>query len=202
MATGIKVPVTHVINRAQFFQSVRASLFNGVLKQSQVNALNGILDEWEAKYDDSDDRYLAYMLATTFHETATTMQPIAEYGKGKGRPYGIADPVTKQIYYGRGFVQLTWKANYEKFGKLLGIDLLNKPDLALDLKIATDIMFVGMLQGLFTGKKLADYFSPTKQDWVNARRIINGIDRAQLIAGYGQKFYEAISYVPAVVTPA
>lgn len=202
MATGIKVPVTHVINRAQFFQSVRASLFNGVLKQSQVNALNGILDEWEAKYDNEDDRYLAYMLATNFHETATTMQPIAEYGKGKGRPYGVPDPVTKQVYYGRGFVQLTWKANYDKFGKLLGIDLLNNPDLALGLKTATDIMFIGMLQGLFTGKKLADYFSATKQDWVNARRIINGTDRAQLIAGYGQKFYEAIAYVPAVATTA
>lgn len=199
MDTGLKVNINHVINRQQFFQSVRSRLFNGVLKQSQVDGLNGILNEWETKYDNEDDRYLAYMLATTFHETDTTMHPIEEYGKGKGREYGTPDPATGKIYYGHGFVQLTWKVNYDKFGKLLNADLVNKPELALDLVTATDIMFIGMIRGLFTGKKLPDYFGPGKQDWVNARRIINGTDKAQLIAGYATKFYEAISYVPAAV---
>lgn len=186
--------MAHIINRANFFQVVRSGLFNGTLKQAQVNGMTAILDEWEKNYANSDDRFLAYMLATTFHETATTMQPIAEYGKGAGRPYGKPDPVTGKVYYGRGFVQLTWKENYDKFGKLLKADLLNNPDLAMDLTNATKIMFVGMTKGMFTGKKLVDYFAGETEDWVNARRIINGTDRAQLIAGYGKVFYGAISY--------
>ncbi|RYZ38611.1 MAG: hypothetical protein EOP49_30890, partial [Sphingobacteriales bacterium] len=145
-----------------------------------------------------DDRHLAYMFATAFHETDTTMQPIEEYGKGKGRPYGKPDPATGQTYYGRGFVQLTWKENYIRFGHLLNIDLVKHTEYALEPAISTDIMFLGMSKGLFTGKKLSDYFNPQKQDWVNARRIINGTDRAQLIAGYALKFYEAISYVPVM----
>ena len=135
------------------------------------------------------------MLATTFHETANTMQPIAEYGKGAGRSYGVLDPVTGQTYYGRGFVQLTWKANYTTFGNLLKIDLVNNPDLAMNITYATQILFVGMTQGLFTGKKLSEYFTSTLADWVNARRIINGLDCANLIAGYGNTFYSAISYI-------
>jgi hypothetical protein len=186
--------MAHIINREHFFQTVRNSLFHGTLKQSQVNGMTGILDGWEAKYAANDDRFLAYMLATTFHETATTMQPIEEYGKGAGRPYGKPDAVTGKTYYGRGFVQLTWKDNYDKFGKLLKVDLVNSPELALDTANASNILFTGMTRGMFTGKKLADYFAGAKSDWVNARRIINGTDRAALIAGYGTTFYSAISY--------
>jgi hypothetical protein len=186
--------MAHIINRDHFFQVVRAQLFHGSLKQKQVDGMSAILNNWEAKYANQDDRFLAYMLATTFHETATTMQPIEEYGKGKGTAYGTPDPVTGQVYYGRGFVQLTWKANYRKFATLLNIDLVGNPALALGLDVATQILFVGMIKGLFTGKKLADYFGAST-DWVNARRIINGTDRAALIAGYAQTFYSAISYI-------
>jgi putative chitinase len=188
---------THIINREFFYSSVRNSLFHGKLKQAQVNGMNAILDEWEKNYSNGDDRFLAYMLATTFHETATTMQPIEEYGRGKGRTYGKPDPISGKVYFGRGFVQLTWKANYEKFAKLLKVDLVSSPELALNLDVSTKILFVGMVKGLFTGKKLADYFDGAKEDWVNARRIINGTDKAQLIAGYGRGFYAAISYRPA-----
>jgi hypothetical protein len=184
----------HIINRGNFFQVIRGALFNGKLKQAQVDGMTAILDEWETNYSNNDDRWLAYMLATTFHETATTMQPIEEYGKGKGRAYGKPDAVTGQIYYGRGFVQLTWKENYTKFAQLLKVDMVNDPALALNPGHATKIMFVGMNRGMFTGKKLSDYFSGTTEDWVNARRIINGTDRAALIAGYGKIFYSAISY--------
>jgi putative peptidoglycan binding protein/glycosyl hydrolase family 19 (putative chitinase) len=188
-------PSQHTINREHFFEVVREPLFKGSLKQSQTDGINGILDEWEANYNTNDDRFLAYMLATTFHETAFTMKPIAEYGKGAGHPYGEPDAETGQTYYGRGFVQLTWKANYATFGKLLNVDLVNNPDLAMDLKNATEIMFTGMLQGLFTGKKLATYFTADNSDWVNARKIINGLDQASAIAGYGTTFYSAISYI-------
>ncbi|GAC1624495.1 MAG: chitinase [Nevskia sp.] len=183
-----------MINRSFFFGFVRAHPFKGRLRPSQVDGMTAILDEWEARYAKADDRWLAYMLATSFHETDATMQPIEEYGKGKGRPYGRPDPQTGKIYYGRGFVQLTWRDNYDTLGKLLKVDLVGTPELALDLRIASDVMFAGMTRGLFTKKKLADYFGAGIEDWVNARRIINGTDKANLIAGYGQDFYAAISY--------
>jgi len=187
---------SHIINREHFFNTVRSNLFHGKLKQAQVTGMNTILDEWEKNYSNADDRFLAYMLATTFHETAATMQPVEEYGKGKGLAYGKPDPVTGRIYYGRGYVQLTWKSNYEKFAKLLKVDLVNEPQLALQADLATKILFIGMTKGLFTGKKLGDYFDGVKENWTNARRIINGTDKALLIAGYGRSFYSAISYRP------
>jgi len=179
------------MNKPVFFDAVR--VFTGSsLKQSQVDGFTAILDRW-AELELTDQRWLAYMLATTWHETARTMQPIREYGKGKGREYGKSDAVTGQIYYGRGFVQLTWKANYIKMSrKLYGDDrLVENPDLALELGTATDILFRGMIDGDFTGVKLATYFNETKSDEVQARKIINGLDRAAMIAGYYKTFMQS-----------
>lgn len=178
------------MNRAAFYDKIRP-LFGGKITQSQVEGMEAILNEWEARQL-TDMRYLAYILATVFHETARTMQPVREYGRGKGRPYGDPDPITGEIYYGRGWPQLTWKRNYEKMGVRLGIDLVGNPDLALQMDVSADIMFEGMLFGLFTGRKLKDYFN-TKTDWRNARRIINGTDRADLIASYAMKFFDALN---------
>ena len=115
-----------MIDRKAFFYGVRVKLFGGRLSQQQVDGMNAILNEWE-KRALRDLRWLAYMLATVFWETAHTMWPIEEYGKGAGHPYGARDPITGQAYYGRGFVQLTWKANYATMGKLLGIPALPNP---------------------------------------------------------------------------
>lgn len=176
-----------MINRKTFFNAVRTSLFKGKLKVSQVEGIEGILSKWEHdKY--TDLRWLAYMLATVYWETAQTMQPIEEYGKGRGRIYGKADLETGQIYYGRGFVQLTWKYNYLAMSKVVGVDLVKHPEKALDLHIATTILFHGMIHGSFTGRKLEHYFN-YKPDWYNARRIINGIDKAETIATIAKKFY-------------
>lgn len=183
-----------MINRKFFFDQVRSTLFGGQLRKTQVDGLTTILDVWELGLAKKDDRWLAYMLATTHHETDRTMQPIEEYGKGRGKPYGKPDAQTGQIYYGRGFVQLTWDYNYRKMAKVAGADLLNHPELALELPIATKILFFGMTSGSFTGKKLADYFAPGIDDWRNARRIINGLDKAELVADYGHRYYAAVSY--------
>lgn len=182
------------INRAIFFAHARETVFRGALTQSQVDGISALLDAWEAKYPNGDIRWLSYELGTTFHETAATMQPISEYGHGAGRPYGHPDPTTRQVYYGRGFVQLTWKANYEAMSAVVGDDLVNDPALALEPDIAAKIMFYGMEHGSFTGRKLADYFAPQseKSDWINARRIINGTDCAAQIATYGQEFFAAL----------
>lgn len=190
-----------MINRTLFFNGVRARF--GALAQSQVDGFNAVMAEWERRRL-TDLRWLAYILATTWWETARTMQPIREYGLGKGRAYGVSDPVTGQAYYGRGYVQLTWKANYSTLGMRLGVDLVHKPDLALDDRIAAQIMFEGMIDGLFTGKKLSTYFDGARIDWVGARRIINGTDKAQTIAGLARDVYAVllVAQQPAAAPPS
>lgn len=175
-----------MINRNFFFDQVNLRLFGGNLKPKAKDNLNQILDYWEKTSPKDDDRWLAYALGTAHHETDHTFGPIREYDLGKGKPY--------VPYYGRGLVQLTWDYNYKKLGSELGVDLFDNPDLALQLKYAIPIMFDGMEQGIFTGKKLGDYFSKTKEDWVNARRIINGLDKANTIADYAKRYYGAISH--------
>ena len=193
------------INRAKFFDVIRINLFVRI-SASQLKGMESIITEWDrlpGVY--TDKRHLGYMFATAYHETASTMQAINEYGKGKGRPYGKKIKMSgvpyispDRLYYGRGKVQLTWYENYQLMGRLLGIDLLNNPELALNDEIANKIMFEGMMKGSssfgdFTGKCLEMYFNENIDDPLNARRIINGKDKAALIAGYHRKFLEALS---------
>lgn len=191
-----------MFDRKKFFDLTRRSPFGGSLSQQQVDGLENLLTVWEKSYGQNPYRWLAYMLATAYHETARTMQPIAEYGKGRGRPYGIPDPTTKQTYYGRGYVQLTWLENYRRASAELGVDFVNQPDLAMKPNHAAEILYRGSIEGWFTKKTLADYFSDAKSDPVGARRIINGTDRADLIAGYYRNFLAALdaSFVDQPVT--
>jgi hypothetical protein len=178
------------MDRAKFFDICRANLFGGVLSQTQVNGLTILLDAMlSARWPLG---WAAYGLATAKWETAHTMQPIAEYGRGAGRKYGRPDPRTGHTYYGRGFVQLTWDYNYEKAGEKLRLDLLNKPDLAMKPDVAARIMIRGMVEGWFTGKTLAAYTRRGVVDYIGARRIINGNDRAVLIARIAEGFEAAL----------
>jgi hypothetical protein len=179
-----------------FFDGVRATLFAGRLSQGQVDGMNAILAEWTRRQL-TDLRWLAYMLATVYWETAHTMWPIEEWGKGRGYTYGLSDPVNGQAYYGRGFVQLTWRRNYEVMGRLLKVDLVNRPERALELPIATQILFEGMLRaesgvGDFTGLALEDCFNAATEDWDRARAIINGRDHYAEIAGIGRQFHRIL----------
>jgi len=178
-----------------FFDKVKADF--GKLKQSQVDGFNAILS---GKPANITNEQLAYCLATAWHETAATMQPIEEYGKGKNRTYGHRVKLsgkpyfdTNNIFYGRGFVQLTWYENYEKAGKMLGQDFITHPSGVMGMSHAVQIMFAGMQEGWFTGRKLSQYINDQVTDFVNARRIINGTDKAGLIAGYADKFLNALN---------
>lgn len=201
------------INRRFFFETVRRGLFHGRLKPGQVTGMGAILDRFEETMPEGDDRWLAYMLATAFHETAETMQPVREtcaasdvraiaildeaFARGRLKsvrtPYWRPDEDGKS-WLGRGFVQLTHRANYAAMAKATGIDLLARPERAMEMDVAVTILFRGMADGLFTGRRLADAFSGEREDWTGARRIINGLDRAALVAGYGKVFYAGISY--------
>ena len=181
-------------DRNAYFNAVRDELFDGALSQQQVDGQSVILAVWE--YDAggtpmSDLRWLAYMLATTYHECATKMWPTTEYGSQdylEGKEY--------YPYIGRGFVQLTWESNYDRASAALGLiddrDLVQHPNMALDSLISARIMFRGMAEGWFTGAKLGDYFNDDTDDPINARQIINGNDDDRLIAGYYDQFLAAL----------
>lgn len=177
---------------AAFFDAVRRSPPLGPgLSQDEVDGCVAVLGAcvgWPASW-------AAYALATAVHETAGTLKPIREYGKGHGRPYGVPD-ASGQIPYGRGYVQLTWPANYAKADAELGLNgaLIADYDLALDPAIASKILVRGMDEGWFTGKALQNYLPPvaTRDAFKQARRIINGTDKADLIAGYAETFQAAL----------
>jgi putative chitinase len=183
------------IDRDVYFGEVRDSLFNGALTQQQVDGQSVILAVWEYQAGGTpmtDIRWLAYMLATVYHECATRMWPTTEYGSQsylEGKEYWP--------YVGRGFVQLTWEANYDKASKALGLiddrDLVAHPEVALDSLISSRILFRGCAEGWFTGRMLGMYFNEDYDDPVNARQIINGNDDDELIAGYHDDFLAAIT---------
>jgi len=184
----------------------------GKLTQSQVDEINFIVSEFDRDKSISYPQ-AAYMLATAWHETATRMLPIEEYGQGKNRTYGtwyrnssgelyaFMDGSKRtaylhsdypHLYYGRGYVQLTWYFNYEIASKKIGVDFLNNPNLVMNKKYAVKIMIQGMKDGWFTGKKLSDYINQSQKDYVGARRIINGTDKDNLISGYAETFEKAL----------
>ncbi|MET0170150.1 MAG: hypothetical protein ABW191_07240 [Aliihoeflea sp.] len=185
-------------DRDVYFDAVRSTLFGGSLEQVQVDGQNIILAVWEYQGGGhgpgvpGDVRHLAYMLATVHHECAARFWPIVEYGSQsylEGKKY--------YPYIGRGWVMLTWEDNYRRASEELNLtderDLVENPEMALDSLIATRILFTGMADGWFTGKKLSDYFNSSKDDPVNARQIINGNDKDTLIAGYHEDFLAALN---------
>lgn len=168
-----------------FFDAVRP-IFNGRLSQPQVAGIEAIV----AATDGLPIEQRAYILATAAWETAWTMQPVREtladtdqaavqrlevaYQRGRlptvKTPYWRFDADGK-TWLGRGYVQLTHKANYERAGRELDVDLVGNPDLAMQPTVAARILVRGSVEGWFTGKKLGDYLPG---DYVNARRVING----------------------------
>lgn len=200
------------INRSFFFDTTRLTLFDGTLKQSQVNGLTSLLNYWESNHSEKDDRWLAYILGTIHHEVDRKMQPIKEYG---GDSYffqmydinGSRPKVAKQLgnlasgdgvkFHGRGFVQITGRYNYADWEGRLKTDLTSSrkdADKVLELNIATQIVFEGMILGTFTGKALGEYFANVRQDWEGARSVVNRGDKKALIASYAKKYYAALSY--------
>lgn len=185
------------IKRAKFFEGVRKAF--GGLTQAQVDGLNALLAALEADSEVTDLRYVAYMLATTKHETAHTYLPIKEKGgaayftRYDGRKdLGNTEPGDGARFCGRGYVQLTGRRNYRYFADNLGVALVDQPDLAMDPAIAYRIMSLGMREGRFTGKKLSDYIGDGFCDYLHARRIINALDQAAKIDRYARAFEQIL----------
>lgn len=170
----------------ELFPKMSQSQFDGV--QQTLRSAAGVLPL----------TWCAYVLATEYHETGARMQACRE------APNSSEDWRKRNLryypWYGRGEVQLTWERNYryasERLTALLGrpVDLVADKDLALDPVISTAVMIYGMIEGWFTGKKLNSYINNNggREQYVNARRIINGTDKAELIAGYAVEFEKAL----------
>ncbi|MGQ3209550.1 hypothetical protein [Shinella sp.] len=204
------------ISLPTFYNHVRASLFDGKLSADQVRGMDAIIYGTEQ----IDSRGLAYALATAHHETGRKFVPVVEnlnysasgllntfskyFSKADAAKYarnpvaianrayanrmGNGDEASGDgwLYRSRGAVMITGRANYAKFG------LVKKPEAALELDRSVTILLDGMIKGKFTGLKLSDYFNEKTTDWRNARRIINGLDRADDVADYAKKFHAAL----------
>ena len=199
-----------------FADAVRIEPFGGILTQGQVDGIQAIFN---AAPNTLSVQQFAYILATAYWETAHTMQPVIEtfnpaydtvnpsvdeaiarleraYRNGElswvKQPYWRKD-ADGLSWLGRGYVQLTFKSNYTTAYRYTGIDCVSDPSRALDPTEAAVIMFNGMSNGWFTGKKLRDYFSVNQSaDPVGARRIINGQDHAADIAKIYLQFSKAL----------
>ncbi|MGI0495529.1 hypothetical protein ACN4EG_27445 [Alkalinema pantanalense CENA528] len=215
------------MKRDLFYNSVRHSLFNGKLSQPQVDGMEAILNFWETppvqptgefktNWEIRSIGWLAYMLATTYHETAFTMQPISEYGgiqyftdlyEGR-KDLGNDQPGDGARFHGRGYVQLTGRRNYTVMTSIVQHfyphcpDFTKDPDAVKVPEFAAVILFYGMHQGSFTGKALKHYIGdPDKGqmvDFFDARKIINGLDQAEAIQSYAKKFAQALDIAEAI----
>ncbi len=222
------------MKRDDFYDVVRKDLFRGELSQGQVDGMEAILNFWETppvtpagefkeQWDIRSIGWLAYMLATAYHETDFTMQPISEKSDRTGDDYftrryedrddlGNTERGDGAKFKGRGFVQLTGRANYTKMTKVVQSfypscpDFTNEPETVKQDEYASVIMFYGMFMGSFTGKALKRYIGDPdkgqKVDFYNARRIINGLDEAHKIEDYARKFEKALYIANAVTREA
>lgn len=183
----------------EFFDSVRTSF--GALSQNQVDGLTFLLGETK----NLPIQHRAYVLSTTWHETGPASSPLHMTPRreiwgpteAQRRYEGRADlgntvPGDGKKFLGRGYCQITGRHNYTRASKIVGKDLVAIPDLALEPDIAAKIMLDGMTKGWFTGKKMSDY-----NNYRDMRRVVNGTDKADMIAKYAEAFEKALLAIPA-----
>lgn len=184
-----------LLDRKVFFDLIRDSVFDGKLKASQVKGIESKLDIFvEQSFPLS---WAAYVLATSFHETAQRMLPVRE---GLNASDGWRKRNLRYYpWYGRGDVQLTWEDNYRRADKELGLngELVSNPDLALDPVISAKVITTGMKEGWFSKGNSMERLLPkdgpaTLRQFTKARPIVNIMDKASLIAGYAVKFQSAL----------
>lgn len=201
------------MNRAAFFANLRAQgePFGARITQGQVEGTEAILDACDRR-GVTDPHHVANILAQVFHETGGRMLPVRETfaasdaeamrrldsAFARGQLPWVRTPYWRDGWFGRGAIQITHKANYAKLGDRLGVDLVRNRGLALDPAVSADIAVVGMVEGLFTGRRLADFAFPADLDAPparNPRRIVNGQDGTDAkVARHHRAFRAALDH--------
>lgn len=189
------------MDRKRFFDTLRPHIN---LTTQNVIGIEKVVAYGEKRGSRRDD--LAYILATAWWETAQTMHPVVE-------AYWLSEAWRKKNlryypWHGRGLIQTTWKENYKKMGDVIGVDLLKNPDLLLNWAYALPALFIGMERGLYTGHSLSDHIDNIEEsdkedtrEYIAARRIVNGIDKAQEISSLAMAFRAALrssGYDPSI----
>lgn len=170
----------------------RDTLINAVPSDRRKDAAIAIplLLEWCDYYNVTNPNHIGYIIGTVSGESAfKPRKEIRANPRIQPALYRLQERYWHTGYYGRGYIQITWRTNYLRLGQRIGLgtQLVDNPDLALEPRIAAHIAVVGMYEGLFTGKKLSDYDMPNGEyDFLHARRIVNAMDKAELFASYGR----------------
>lgn len=209
------------IDRKVFFDAIRPVLYPKGLTQQAVDGLEYILATWEKGYQDRTPlTQFAAVLGQVHLETAHTMQPIHEYGDAgyffrmydvggsrpqKARELGNVNPGDGARFAGMGYIQSTGRANARRATRRMrelgliraDVDFEESPELLMRPEYAVHVMFLGMEEGWFTGRRLDDVVDAVEDgdehaDFVKARAIINGSDKAGLIADYSDAFLAAL----------
>ena len=191
---------TEGISQDYTLDSVVAELLLSRVRKGQDNLCGDFADGKEAfveatielcqKHGLPLNEQIAYVIATAEHETAGTFKVVKE-------AFWLSEEWRKRNfryypYYGRGYVQLTHEYNYKKYSNLLGIDFVAKPDKVLDKRISLFILVHGCSLGLFSGRRLGEYVNKNEKDYVSARKVINGRDRAKHIAKIAEKWLDIL----------
>lgn len=178
-----------------FYDTARITLFGGKLSVVQVQRLDALLSS-AASFETVRAEHLAYVLATAHWET-DRFNAMHEYATGdayEGRQdLGNVEPGDGKRFKGRGFPMLTGRKNYKWASGVSGVDLVDDPERASDPLVSAPIILTGMLTGAFTGVGLGRYVNDGKVDFVNARRVVNGLDRAETIADLAERYLAAIN---------
>lgn len=197
-----------VFDYETFFRAVDKSLFFRPLSESQRNGTRDVIDYWLKHFPKGDRRWLAYILATVYHETGELMVPVREGFKKtdaearqhvrnmfiRGRiSQDYAKPVNGVSYFGRGRVQNTFFDNYRKLARRFGKDFVNEPSLLLDSRTDAEVTVVGHVEGLWTKFQLSDFIKGEKCDYFHARQIVNKLDKASKIEAHAKAFERAIA---------
>ncbi|QNA87781.1 hypothetical protein G4G28_03580 [Massilia sp. Dwa41.01b] len=207
------------VDKDKFYERCKPAFPKHVFSGKSREGFEHIFGYWE-KTEHTDPRWLAYILGTAYRETAGMMQPVRE-GLCKSDACSIR-AVTQLVnkrnvernikkkklmanyalpdehgrsYFGRGYVQLSLKENYQTMSKTMGWkdELVGNPGLVLDPERSVAILVEGMTRGLFTKRALKDDFNEHREDWITARKIVNPYSsRAEITAAHGKAFYACL----------
>lgn len=167
------------------FPNIRASARKSVpiiLKECEISQV-------------TDKGQIAYILATAQHEShlgALMIELASGFAYENRLDLGNTKPGDGPRFKGRGFVQITGRINYTYWSNRLNIDLINNPEKAAELSVAAKILVQGMRDGTFTTYKLARFISGNKRDFLNARKIVNGVDKAAHIAAIAEDLLKVV----------